>query len=129
MSLLAARRRLDMPALVIQLVAALALVLGCGADCDDVRLLETGTFRSVLVYQFTGVQPKNAFPQKRGKSLRMTIYRDLQQVTFEYVRDSKSVVETWKCQGREVIAAGGSSGDAGGSSGDAKAVDGQGGGG
>ena len=88
---------------LLHISAALLLLVGCGADCSDPRLLETGTYRSVLVYQFSGVQPKNAFPHKRGKSVRMTLYRDLQEVKFEYVRDGKTVVETWTCIEREVI--------------------------
>lgn len=76
---------------------------GCGTDCENPRSNDTGTYRSVFVYQFSGVEPKNAFPHKRGKTLQMTVYRDLQQVTFEYVRDGKSVEETWDCVDRVIF--------------------------
>lgn len=81
----------------------LCAVGGCGTDCSSPQLNDTGTYRSVFVYQFSGVEPKSAFPQKRGKSLQMTVYRDLQQVTFEYLRDGKSVFETWNCTGRRIF--------------------------
>ncbi len=76
---------------------------GCGPGCDDPLLHETGTYRNVIVYQFTGVEPKKAFPHKRSKHLQMNIYSDLQQVTFQYVRDGKTVHETWTTTGQFIV--------------------------
>lgn len=95
-------RRTKRSAIAAFVGAASLVAFGCEPGCDDTLINETGTYRSVLVYQFSGVEPKKAFPHKRGKNLEMTIYRDLQQVAFKYVRDGKVVEETWSCVGRKV---------------------------
>ncbi|GEM_PF-3114627 len=78
---------------------------GCGESCDDPWIIQTGTYRSVLLYQFEGPKPQQAFPHKRGKSIEMTIYSDLEEIRFQYKRDGQPVEEIWTCVGRELLPA------------------------
>ncbi len=91
--------------LMLMSMLTLSAVAGCGDPCTDPLQVETGTYRSILIYHFEGVEPAKAFPHKLSKSIEMTIYTDLEEVRFKYVRDGKPVEETWTCSGRSEVAA------------------------
>ncbi len=100
-------------AIRVLLVCSLLSLCCCGDGCEDPWIVETGTYRSTFLYKFKGAEPKKAFPQKRGKSLELTVYRDTEQFRFRYVRDGFAVEETWNCIGHRIIPAGADSDDGG----------------